>query len=198
MTTPPAATEEDDGRLVARSLDGDQQAFALLVKRHERLVFRIVGGFLRDRAEVEEVAQDAFLRAFAGLRTFRPGAPFGPWIAQIATRVSYDRLRERMRRPEVRWEDLPPGERDAALGLAAGRGADQQVAARDLAERALAGLPVKDRQALILSDALGLSTQEVARLMGTTGLAIRVRLHRARRAMRRLADGLLREAEPKG
>ncbi len=56
MTTPPAGTEEDDGRLVARSLDGDQQAFALLVRRHERLVFRIVGGFLRDRAEVEEVA----------------------------------------------------------------------------------------------------------------------------------------------
>lgn len=198
MTTPPAATEEDDGRLVARCLDGDQQAFALLVKRHERLVFRIVGGFLRDRAEVEEVAQDAFLRAFAGLRTFRSGAPFGPWIARIATRVSYDRLRERMRRPEVRWDDLPPGERDAALGLAAGRSAEQQVAARDLAERALAGLPVKDRQALILSDALGLSTQEVAGLMGTTGLAIRVRLHRARRAMRRLADGLLRGAEPKG
>jgi RNA polymerase sigma-70 factor (ECF subfamily) len=197
MTTPPAEPEEDDGRLVARSLDGDEQAFAFLVKRHERLVFRIVGGFLRDRAEVEEVAQDAFLRAFAGLRTFRPGAPFGPWIAQIATRASYDRLRQRVRRPEVRWEDLPPGEREAVMRLSAGRGADQQVAARDLAERALAGLPAKDRQALILSDALGMSTQEVAGLMGTTGLAVRVRLHRARRAMRRLAEGLLREAGPK-
>jgi len=198
MTTPPGRTDEDDGWLVARSRDGDGDAFATLVRRHERLVFRIVGRFLRDRGEVEEVAQETFLRAFAGLETFRPGAPFGPWVARIATRACYDRLRERARRSEVQWDDLSPGERNEALRLAAGRGPENRVAARDLAERALAGLPVKDRQVLILSDAMGLSTQEAARIMRTTGLAVRVRLHRARRAVRRTAEALLRQAEPKG
>jgi len=195
METPSAgqagANASQDWDLVQRSLQGDSQAFAELVRRYERLVFRIAGGFLRDRGEVEDVAQDAFLKAYEALSGFRAGAPFGPWIAQIATRTCYDRLRARQRRGEVAWEDLSLSEQSEARSFAAGRPADDTAASRDLAERALATLPPKDRQALILADALGHTAAEVGQMMGCTALAVRLRLHRARRAMRQAAERLL-------
>jgi RNA polymerase sigma-70 factor (ECF subfamily) len=195
MNTPSAtqasASESQDWDLVQRCLHGDSMAFADLVRRYERLVFRIAGGFLRDRGEVEDVAQEAFLKAYEALAGFRAGAPFGPWIAQIATRTCYDRLRGRQRRGEVAWDDLSLSEQSEARSFAAGRPADDTAAARDLAERALAGLPPKDRQALILADALGHTAAEVGQMMGCTALAVRLRLHRARRAMRQAAERLL-------
>jgi len=195
MDTPSAgqasANASQDWDLVQRSLQGDSQAFADLVRRYERLVFRIAGGFLRDRGEVEDVAQEAFLKAYEALSGFRAEAPFGPWIAQIATRTCYDRLRARQRRGEVAWDDLSLSEQSEARAFAAGRPADDTTAARDLAERALAALPPKDRQALILADAMGHTAAEVGQMMGCTALAVRLRLHRARRAMRQAAERLL-------
>ncbi len=183
--------DPDDGVLVQRTLAGDRGAFAGLVRRYQRLVFRIVGGFLRNRADVEEVAQEVFLHAFQALPGFRAGAPFAPWIARIATRASYDRLRRRQRHPEVGWEDLGAAEQRAASALAAGADPEERAGARDLAERALAALAPKDRQVLILADAQGFTADEVAQAMGCSALAVRVRLHRARRAMRRIVEGLL-------
>ena len=181
----------DDGALVERTLAGDRGAFEALVRRHQRLVFRVVGSFLRNRADVEEVAQEVFLRAFQALPGYRAGAPFAPWVARIATRASYDRLRRRRRASEVGWEDLPPAQQEAARRLAAGADAEDRAAARDLAERALAGLRPKDRQVLILADAQGFTAAEVAETLGCSSLAVRVRLHRARRAMARVAERLL-------
>jgi RNA polymerase sigma-70 factor (ECF subfamily) len=181
----------DEDVLVERALGGDRDAFGVLTRRHQRLVFRIVGGFLRNREDVEDVAQETFLRAFAGLQGFRRGAPFGPWIARIATRASYDRLRQRRRTSEVAWEDLPPAQQTAARELVAGAGAADRTAVRDLLERAMASLAPKDRMVLILADALGFSGVEVAQAMGCSSLAGRIRLHRARRATRKIVEALL-------
>jgi RNA polymerase sigma-70 factor (ECF subfamily) len=177
--------------LVEQARGGDREAFGLLIRRYQRLVFRIVGGFLRNREDVEDVAQETFLRAFEGLQGFRAGSPFGPWIARIATRASYDRLRQRRRTSEVAWEDLPPAEQAAAGDLAAGVGSADRIAARDLLERAMASLSPKDRMVLILSDALGFSGMEVAQAMGCSSVAGRIRLHRARRAARKAIEGLV-------
>ncbi|MBI4572278.1 MAG: sigma-70 family RNA polymerase sigma factor [candidate division NC10 bacterium] len=195
MTTPTgwqgSADDPNDTALVQRALAGDRTAFDILLRRYQRLVFRIVGGFLRNRADVAEVAQEAFLRAFEGLPGFRAGAAFGPWVARIATRASYDRLRLRRRIPEVAWEDLPSAERHVAKALAAGADPLDRAAARDLLERAMAVLAPKDRQALILADALGFSSAEVARTLGCSSVAARIRLHRARRTLRKIVTGLV-------
>ncbi len=195
MTRPPGwqgrADDPDDSVLVQRALAGDTEAFGTLIQRYQRLVFRIVGGFLRNREDAEDVAQETFLRAHEGLPGFRAGAPFGPWIARIATRASYDRLRQRRRTSEVGWEDLSPGERSAAQSLVAGAGQADRAATRDLLDRAMAPLAPKDRMVLILADALGFSGGEVARVMGCSSVAGRIRLHRARRALRRVVEALL-------
>jgi RNA polymerase sigma-70 factor (ECF subfamily) len=188
--------DPDDGAMVLRALGGDRDAFGVLVQRYQRLVFRIVGGFLANRADVEEVAQETFLRAFAGLSGFKLGSPFGPWIARIATHASYDRLRRRQRGSEVAWEDLSPDEQRAAQTLATGGEPADRAATRDVLERAVASLGPKDRQALILADAQGLTPAEVGAVLGCSPLAARIRLHRARRAMRRVVEKLVSGMNP--
>lgn len=184
--------DEGDGGLVRRTLEGDHRAFESLVRRYERLVFHIAGGFLRDRRDVDEVAQDAFMRAFEALSRFRQEAPFGPWISQITTRLCYDRLRARQRQQQdVAWDELSPAEQNAARGLAKGGRADESAANRDLAERALGSLPAKDRQVLVSVEVLGYSAAEAAQMLGCSALAVRIRLSRARRAMRAAAERLL-------
>ncbi len=188
---PGSTNDPDDSILIQRSLGGDREAFGILVRRYERLLFRIVGGFFRNPEDVEDVVQEAFLRAFEGLSGFRLSAPLTPWLVRIATRASYDRLRKRQRAREVAWEDLPPAQQRAAQDLMAGAELGDQTAVRDLAERALASLPPKDRQVLILADAQGYSGPELAQALGCSSLAARIRLHRARRAMRKIVEGLL-------
>ncbi|MEK6717841.1 MAG: sigma-70 family RNA polymerase sigma factor [candidate division NC10 bacterium] len=194
MTRPPGwqgkADDPDDSILVQRALAGDREAFGTLIQRYQRLVFRIVGGFLRNREDVEDVAQETFLRAYEGLPGFHAGAPFGPWIARIATRASYDRLRQGRHRGEVAWEDLSHAEQAAARDLAAGADPADRAAVRDLLDRTMASLAPKDRQVLILADALGFSGAEVAQAMGCSSLAARIRLHRARRALRKAVEAL--------
>lgn len=190
--------EPRDDVLVSRALGGDRGAFEALIRRYQRLVFRIAGGFLRNSEDVKDVAQETFLRAFQGLRGFRAGAPFGPWIARIATRASYDRLRQGRRISEVAWGDLSVAEQAAARDLAAGGGPADRTAVRDLLERAMAALSPKDRMVLILADALGYSGAEVAGAMGCSRLAGRIRLHRSRRALRKVVEALLAGMEDAG
>jgi RNA polymerase sigma-70 factor (ECF subfamily) len=186
----PETTEQDDAGLVRRALSGDDGAFEILVRRHERLVFRVVGGFFRSRADVEDAAQETFLRAFRALASFR-GERFAPWVARVAATASLDRLRRRRRRPEVGWDVLPEDERRAVDALAEGRNPEDRAAARDLAERALSRLKPADRALVLLVDGHGLTPGEAAGALGSTALAARVRLHRARRALRRMAAALL-------
>ncbi len=185
------ADDPEEATLVQRAREGDREAFGALVRRYQRLIFRVVGGFLRNPADVEDVAQEAFVKAFAAMSTFRPEAPFAPWMIRIATRASYDRLRQRRRASETAWEDLAPGEQHAAQDLMRGAQPEDQTSARDLAERALASLAPKDRQALILTHLQGYTTAEVAQAMGCSALAVRLRLHRGRRAMRHAVEALL-------
>jgi RNA polymerase sigma-70 factor (ECF subfamily) len=180
-----------DAVLVGQVHLGDREAYTGLVRRYERLVFRIAGGFLRDSAEVEDVAQEAFLRAYEALPRFRPDAPFGPWIAAIATRLCYDRLRKRQRDRQVAWESLSAADQAIVQALATGRTAEDVASVRDLADRVLSGMAPKDRMALVLVDAFGYSAGEAARALGCSALAIRLRLHRARRALRRASERLL-------
>lgn len=185
----------DEAALVEAARQGGREAFGQLVRRYERLVFRVAGGFLRDRAESEDIAQEAFLRAFQAMPRFRIGAPFGPWIAQITVRLCYDRLRQRRVRREVTWQDLPGEAQGTIQRLARGLPPDEAVIARDLAVKLLDGLSPRDRQVLVLVDALGYAAEEAATLVGCSGLATRVRLHRARRRMKALAAGLLAKGE---
>lgn len=157
--------------LVERSRDGDRDAFGELVRRHQRHVFRLAGRFFRRREDVEEAAQETFLRAWRKLASYRADAPFEHWLTRVCLNCCYEILRQR-----------PPESLELPAGLAAP--AANATAALD-AERLLARLPAADRFLLLMLHGEGWSVAEIANKLGWTQVNVKVRAHRARLRLRR-------------
>lgn len=172
--------EPTDGELVEACLSGDSNSFARLVERYQSSAAGILWHFTRDPLVLEELVQDAFVEAYLSLKRFRPEAPFFPWLRTIATRVGYRhwrRLRQQSNRREVleEWQrrssaDLNPRPGDTA----------------DFLFRLLELLEPKDRLVLTLQYFEQCSTQEIAKRVGWTTSAVKVRAFRARNRLRKL------------
>ena len=167
--------EAEESALVAASCDGDQAAFAELVRRHQARVFRLAGRFFRRREDVEDVAQDTFITAWRRLSTYAAKAPFEHWITRVCLRVCYARLgADRRREAPVRSPDTVIQPKNV-------------VAAIDV-ERLLARLDPADRFVLLLLDGEGWSVKDIAERMGWTATNVKVRAFRARRRLRRVME----------
>ncbi|MDD5560214.1 sigma-70 family RNA polymerase sigma factor [Candidatus Methylomirabilis sp.] len=192
---------EREAHLIRQAQEGDQQAFEALLRLYDRHVCTIIGSFLRRKQDVEDLAQDVFLKAYLAIGRFRPGAPFAPWLRRITVNTCYDYLRRIRRHAEVTFTDLGEGERDIMHCLAE-QGyssietqSGDQIAARDLAERILADLAPKDRLIITLREVHGLEIAEIADAIGCTRAAAKVRLWRARRAMQAWLQRMIRQEE---
>ncbi len=189
-----ALTDED---LVERCRHRDEAAVRALTTRHNRRLFRIARGILRNDAEAEDVVQDTYVRAFTGLEGFRGDASFLTWITRIAMNEALGRLRKR--RPTVEWvedgEDrvdvarmqapLPSATRDPERIMA-----DRQM--HDLLEGAIDRLPDAFRTVFIARMVEGLTIEETADLFGLRPETVKTRVHRARVRLRQDLDLQLR------
>jgi RNA polymerase sigma-70 factor (ECF subfamily) len=182
--TPPA----DEADLVARALRGDHDAYADLVRPHERVAFRVAAAITGWNADAEEATQNGFVKAYRSLARFRSGAAFRPWLLKIVVNEAHNVVRARRRHERL-------GARAAELHEASGASADEAVLARDEVETvlsALAGLAEADRLVVVLRYFAELPDIEAAALAETSPEAYRVRLMRARRRLQALleeADG---------
>lgn len=170
--TEEARIDPAEAALIAASLDGDQAAFAELVRRHQTRVFRLAGRFFRRREDVEDVAQDTFITAWRRLGTYAARAPFEHWITRVCLRVCYARLGAERRR------EAPVGTPDTVIQ-------PRDVAAAIDVERLLARLAPADRFVLLLLDGEGWTVKEIAERVGWTATNVKVRAFRARRRLRR-------------
>ena len=188
---PDLGDQASDGDLVRRTLAGEQQAFEVLVHRYRRLVFRVIRGMVPG-AEVEDIGQEAFLRAYRSLGQVQHGSSVGPWLARIAVNLCYDHLRRLRWRQERSFSELGSDETTVLDRLArdeSALGEIDRLFLRDLAERLLGQLTPQDRAVLLLKEREGMETREVARILGCSEMAVRLRLFRARRALRKLLGG---------
>ncbi|PTB21109.1 RNA polymerase sigma-70 factor [Trinickia symbiotica] len=185
----PLSEEDPDAELVARVGRSDPAAARELVARKLPRVIALAQRMLGDRMEAEDVAQETFVRAWKQAPHWRPGeARFDTWLHRVALNLCYDRLRARRELPSA-------DDAESATGLAgaieeAGEPAlDATLEAREEGARvraALAALPVRQREALVLGYYQELSNIEAAGLMGITVEALESLLSRARRNMRAL------------
>ena len=176
-----------DGRLADA-----RERYAELVGRHQRRASRIAFHYMRDSAEADEAVQDAFVKAFSHLSSFREELPFEVWFTRILINGCLDRIKARTRRE--RWiapmPEGPGGERDFAERTP-GRGPspEEQLLARErrreLAD-ALAKLPERQRSVFMLSHYEGCTSREVSALTGLNESTVRVHLFRAIRKLRTL------------
>ena len=166
--------------------------YAELVGRHQRGASRIGFHYMRDAAEADEAVQDAFMKAYSHLDSFREELPFEVWFTRILINGCLDRIKARTRRE--RWiapmPAGPGGERDFAERTP-GRGPspEEQLLAherRRVVARALAKLPERQRSVFILSHYEGCTSREVSALTGLNESTVRVHLFRAIRKLRTL------------
>jgi RNA polymerase sigma-70 factor, ECF subfamily len=183
----PGLADADERVLIERCRAGDVAAFEPLVEKYRQRVWRLAFQVLRDREEAWDCAQDAFVRAFQSLASFRGQSAFYTWLFRIAMNVATDRLRARGAQarafgtqpvPAEEWERTAPdpGARPDQAAL----GAERRLRIR----RALDTLPPNARTIIMLSDVEGLSYREIADVLNCPIGTVMSRLHNARKRLR--------------
>jgi RNA polymerase sigma-70 factor, ECF subfamily len=176
-----SAAPPSEHELIQRARLGDEDAFAELVMLHADRVYAALRRFGLGQEEADEVAQEVFLRAWRGLARFEERAQFSTWLYRIAFNEAQ---RQRSRRALPRAEADPEGEDPiVALPDSPELGPEAQSLSREfeqVLDRALAQLPAQWRDAVVLRDIDGLSTEEAAQIVGVRQAAFKSRLHRGR------------------
>ena len=180
--------------LARQAQEGDESAFAEIVRRYSPRVFSVASRFFRQRSLVEEAAQEVFLKAFTQLGSFEGRGSFEGWLTRIATNTCLNMVRGAKRRPEFSVSDLTEDEHswlDQQPGDGDERSVESSLVATDLADRLLAVLPPEDQQALLMIDGEDASIREVAEATGWSESKVKVRAFRARRKLREAMEKLL-------
>jgi RNA polymerase sigma-70 factor (ECF subfamily) len=177
-----------DQELVVRVQRGDKAAFDLLVRKYQHKIAKLVSRYVRDRAEVEDVTQEAFIKAYRALRGFRGDSAFYTWLYRIAINTAKNYLVAQGRRPLT--ADIEPEE---AENLASDHGNTSELLTPERSmlveeightvERAIAALPDDLRTAITLREIDGLSYDDIAVAMDCPIGTVRSRIFRAREAI---------------
>jgi RNA polymerase sigma-70 factor (ECF subfamily) len=161
------------------------------VERYQDRVFALIHGIVRDAHEVEDVAQEVFLKVFTRIAAFDERSQFYTWLYRVAVNAAKDHVKKRVRRPAV-----PLDEADALPG--AGEGPEARAASNEtarLVRAAIDTLPVRYREVLALRELEGLPYDEIAAVLGISIGTVESRLHRARARLRRRLERHVRRPD---
>ncbi|MBK7903660.1 MAG: RNA polymerase sigma factor RpoE [Proteobacteria bacterium] len=191
----PAGTEQSDLELVRRAQQNERGAFDLLVLKYQHKVIKLVARLLRDPTEAEDVAQEAFVKAYRALGSFRGDSAFYTWLYRIAVNTARNSIASRQRRPLDYEAELSESEQN---NVAARLKHDDTPEATVLSEEirqtvnsAIEHLPEDLRTAIVLREIEGLSYEEIAVAMDCPVGTVRSRIFRAREAIDRALKPLL-------
>src|SRR5213078_4289165 len=179
-----AGAAAHDRELVRRAQREDKEAFEELVRRHQHRVFAVAGGILRRREDVEDIAQQVFVKAYFSLKRFDQRAAFTTWLYKITVNECWDLLRKRKVRPLVYEADF--SEEQTRRYQATKEQSDDapdlvdRLDARDRVERLLGFLDERDRGMLVLKEVEGFAIEEIAEIFDLNTNTVKVRLFRAR------------------
>jgi RNA polymerase sigma-70 factor, ECF subfamily len=192
----------DEAQMIAKILAGDSQLFHELIRPYEHRVYVMALSFLHNEADAEDAAQEAFLKAFRNLSSFRGEAKFGTWLVSITLNEARSRIR---RRDSIKMESLdepPDGEGYTSPALLRDwkeipSEALERKEIRLLLQSAITALPLIYREVFQLRDIEQLSVNEAAAALGISIAAVKVRLHRARMMLQKKLAPELKQVAPR-
>ncbi len=183
-----------EGALVRRAQKGDETAFREIVERYQSKVFSIIHGIIRQRNDVEDIAQQVFTKVFFSLRNFDFRSSLITWIYKITVNECFDYLRKKKVRKLVYESDLSEDEvrRVENTEPAVDRQVpvDQNLARRDYVVKLLTKVSEEERTLLVLKEVEGRSVEELAEITGMNENTIKVKLFRARQKLVKAAQRL--------
>jgi RNA polymerase sigma-70 factor (ECF subfamily) len=183
------STERDvDHELVLRVQRGDKKAFELLVGKYHRKIGRLLGRMIRDQSEIEDVTQEAFIKAYRALPSFRGESAFYTWLYRIAINTAKNYLASLNRRPvlSTEYEDEDGETLDTAAQLPDMNTPETELMNRQIirtVNEAVEALPEELRTAITLREMEGLSYEDIAEVMNCPIGTVRSRIFRAREAI---------------
>jgi RNA polymerase sigma-70 factor (ECF subfamily) len=187
--------ERTEAELIAAVLSGDAASFEPLVQKYSPRVFATARRYARRESEVEDIAQEVWLKAFGKLKSFRGEAPFEHWLMRMTVRTCYDFLRGHQRNRESSFTDLSEPETDWLDRFAAAPDSEPENAdaAKLLIGRILEKLSPPARLVITLLEIEDRSVKEIAELTGWSVPLVKVRAFRARGEMRKILAKMARE-----
>lgn len=187
--------ERTEAELIAAVLKGDTASFEPLVQKYSPRVFATARRYARRESEVEDIAQEIWLKAFHKLKSFRGDAPFEHWLMRLAVRTCYDFLRGHQRNRESVFSDLSQEETDWLERFVAQpeSASDHAHAAKQLVERILDHMSPPARLVITLLEIEERSVRDISKLTGWSVPLVKVRAFRARAEMRKILSRLAKE-----
>lgn len=180
-------TQTTDQELVKRVQKGDKRAFDLLVLKYQNKLFSIISRYIKDNAEIQDVAQEAFIKAYRAIGSFRGDSAFYTWIYRIAINTAKNHLVSRGRRPPASDVDAADAEFYEGNDLLKDVGSPEQLIIRDqlnmTVNKCIKQLPEDLRTAITLREMEGLSYEDIADVMSCPVGTVRSRIFRAREAI---------------
>ncbi|MEW5248221.1 RNA polymerase sigma factor RpoE [Microbulbifer sp. 2201CG32-9] len=184
-----------DSQLVERVQKGDKRAFDLLVLKYQHKILAVVSRFIKDHSEVQDVTQEAFIKAYRALANFRGESAFYTWMYRIAINTAKNHLVARGRRPPSSDVDLEDAEYYSGADLLRDNDTPENQLFRDQLETAvhaaIRALPEDLRSAVTLREMEGLSYEEIAEVMSCPVGTVRSRIFRAREAIDRAVQAVM-------
>ena len=176
-----------DAQLVARVQQGDKRAFDLLVLKYQHKIHSLISRYVRDHAELQDVAQEAFIKAFRAINNFRSESAFYTWMYRIAINTAKNHLVSRSRRPPSTDVDVDESDDYSGSNVLRDMQTPESILHGDevasVVTQALDGLPEDLRTAVTLREFDGLSYEDIADVMSCPVGTVRSRIFRAREAI---------------
>lgn len=188
MESPAAQVVDQEVEWIRRVQRGERDAFGFLIERHQRRVFSIIYRLVRRRDDVEDIAQEVFVKAFQAIGNFHFESSFATWIARVTVNHCYDYLRRRRSSRVTYFSEMSEESRrqieSRAEKYADGPlSAEDQTVVKDFADQLLARAPADDRVVLVLKEIEDLSVEDISEILELNESTVKVRLHRARKRM---------------
>ncbi len=183
--------EQSDKEIVQEVLKGNEDLFAVLVARYEKPIFNYVYGMVRQRQDAEDLTQEAFVKAFFALKTYKDSFEFSTWMYRIARNVCLDYFRRQKVRSFFSLNTPVGEEEEDELGdfLPSGKDPEEDVLEGELLEevsRAVGKLPLKFREVVVLRYVEELSYEDIAQILGVPTGTVKTYLHRAKVKLREI------------